>query len=343
MFHRTLAAFAALVSVITLLPQSAHATNPANRWEDRITLNAAGKYTVTPGTWTMNGIPIGQTWIGGGTVTGPGTASNFIRFPAGIVPNDFHYFGDTFVTPGGVTTFYIGDFYWGSYFAPLEIPLYAQQVGLDTNLSMTLDWIISPSDPHMQLAKNGVPIYLGPLSGFNPSMHNLMLVGVRPLSHTPPHQTFCFGDGSGTSCPCGNNSAPGSGEGCVNSHGLGGMLVATGDASVAGDTLVLQGSQMPPTSSVLYFQGTLPVGGGSGNVFGDGLRCAGGSVIRFDTQTNVGGASQYPSGGSPLISVKGMVVPGSTYVYQAWYRDSAAYCMPSGFNLTNAVSATWTP
>lgn len=343
MFHRYLAAFAALVSTITLLPQSAHATNPANRWEDRITLNAPGKYTVTPGTWTMNGIPIGQTWVGGGSVMGPGTASNFIRFPAGIVPNDFHYAGDTFVTPGGVTTVYIGDFYWGSYFAPLEVPLFAPLFGPDSNLLMSLDWTLSPGDPHMQLAKNGMPVYAGPLSGFLPAAHNMVLAGVRPLSHTPPHQGFCFGNGSGTNCPCGNNSAPGTEEGCLNSHGMGGMLVAVGDASVAGDTLVLQGTQMPPTSSVLYFQGSLPVGGGSGALFGDGLRCAGGSVTRFDTQTNVGGASQYPAAGSPLISVKGQVVPGSTYAYQAWYRDAANYCTPAPFNLTNGVSVTWTP
>src|SRR5204862_2760631 len=67
--------------------------------------------------------------------------------------------------------------------------------------------------------------------------------------------SFCFGDGSGTACPCANSSPAGQGRGCLNSLGLGGRLVAVGTASLAADTLVLAGSNMP-NSSALYFQGT---------------------------------------------------------------------------------------
>ena len=34
---------------------------------------------------------------------------------------------------------------------------------------------------------------------------------------------------------------------------------------------------------------------------------------------------------------------GGTRVYQAWYRNVMAFCTPSGFNLTNGLSLTWTP
>lgn len=158
-----------------------------------------------------------------------------------------------------------------------------------------------------------------------------------PSTGTP----FCFGDGTGTPCPCGNSGAPG--RGCANSIiAAGAQLSATGTASIANDTVVLQGTGMP-NSSVLYFQGTTQQNGGLGSVFGDGLRCAGGVVIRLGTKVNVGNQSQYPGAGDPSVHVRGMVtVPGSR-TYQAWYRNAAAFCTPAAFNLSNGVLINWTP
>jgi hypothetical protein len=153
---------------------------------------------------------------------------------------------------------------------------------------------------------------------------------------------FCLGDGSGTQCPCGNNSPVGAGSGCLSSVGTGGHLAGTGTASIASDTFVLVGSGMP-NSSALYFQGTSQTASGLGLVFGDGLRCAGGSVIRLGTKTNVAGSSQYPTAGNPLISVKGANVAGNVRTYQVWYRNAAAYCNPETFNLSNGLQATWGP
>jgi hypothetical protein len=95
---------------------------------------------------------------------------------------------------------------------------------------------------------------------------------------------------------------------------------------------------------VLYFQGTNPQNGGLGSVFGDGLRCAGGSVVRLGTKLNAAGASAYPVGGDPPISVRGMIPgAGATRFYQAWYRNSALFCTPNAtFNLTNGWRVTWT-
>ena len=98
-----------------------------------------------------------------------------------------------------------------------------------------------------------------------------------------------------------------------------------------------------PNSSALYFQGTTRTNGGAGNVFGDGLQCAGGAVIRLGTKLNVAGKSQFPSGSDPLLSVRGMVTPGATRTYQVWYRNASAYCTTSTFNLTNGLELTWAP
>ncbi len=158
-------------------------------------------------------------------------------------------------------------------------------------------------------------------------------------SGTPPPTAFCFGDGTGTACPCGNAGA--AGNGCANSVNPNGANLAwSGTASISSDTFTLLGTGMP-NSSVLYFQGTSQQAGGAGAVFGDGLRCAGGTVIRLLTKTNVGGASQYPDAGDVLISIRGANSVGNVRTYQAWYRNAADFCTPSTFNLTNGVEATW--
>lgn len=159
------------------------------------------------------------------------------------------------------------------------------------------------------------------------------------ISDQVPGVDFCFGDGSGTACPCANAGAPG--NGCASSvNAAGAYLGSAGTASVSGDTLVLTASGMP-NSSCLYFQGTTQL---AGSAFGDGLRCAGGSVVRLGTRTNVAGTSMYPSPGDLPVSVKGLVpAGGGTRTYQAWYRNAAAFCTSTTFNLTNGTSILWTP
>jgi len=134
----------------------------------------------------------------------------------------------------------------------------------------------------------------------------------------------------------------GSGTGCLSSLGVGAHLGGSGNASISADSLVLQGSQMP-NSSALYFQGSMQTASGAGSVFGDGLRCAGGTVIRLGTVANVGGGSSYPSGAQVPVSIKGMVSSGDVRTYQVWYRNAAAFCTPSTFNLSNGVEVPWGP
>ncbi len=156
----------------------------------------------------------------------------------------------------------------------------------------------------------------------------------------PTGSAFCFGDGSGLACPCANNSTPGNGQGCLNSLGQGGKIDAVGTPSISADTVVLTGTLMP-NSSALYFQGTNQAGAGAGTLFGDGLRCAGGAIIRLGTKNNVAGTSSYPVGADPLISVRGLITTPGTRTDQCWYRNAAAFCTISTFNLSNGYEIVW--
>jgi hypothetical protein len=172
-------------------------------------------------------------------------------------------------------------------------------------------------------------------------------VGAFDISETgttcvSPAVPFCFGDGTGTACPCGNSGA--AGNGCASSvNASGANLAGSGVSSVTADTFVLTGTGMP-NGATLYFQGTTQIAAGAGAVFGDGLRCAGGTVTRLGTKTNVGGTSAYPVGADAPIHTKGVIpAAGGTRDYQAWYRNAAAFCTPSTFNLSNGLEVIWLP
>jgi hypothetical protein len=152
---------------------------------------------------------------------------------------------------------------------------------------------------------------------------------------------YCFGDGSSTPCPCANASVPEQHAGCANSLGLGARLVDKGTSSLAADTLVLEGSQMP-AGNALYFQGTITTSGGAGAHLGDGLSCVGGTLIRLGSRTNVAGASQFPDFWGPSVSVRGLVTTPGTRTYQTWYRDASVFCTTANFNFSNGLLITWT-
>lgn len=159
----------------------------------------------------------------------------------------------------------------------------------------------------------------------------------------PNGTPFCAGDGSGTACPCGNNSPLGDNLGCVSSLALGGKLRGGGQSSVTTDSFVLTSTQVP-NGPALYFQGDAQMVGGAGVSFGDGLLCAGGNIIRLGVKFAAGGnTSSFPGVGDPLISVQGAVAPGDTRYYQAWYRDAViGYCTTAVYNLSNGLTVSWT-
>ena len=159
------------------------------------------------------------------------------------------------------------------------------------------------------------------------------LVGVGDFGNT-----FCFGDGSGTLCPCGNGGS--AGAGCANGSGLGGRLNSSGSASITSDDFVLEGSQLIGSQPGLYFQGNNAVNSGNGNNFGDGLRCAGGGVIRLQVRFASSGGT---SNTNTSIATKGGCAAGDVKRYQLWYRDPLTSPCGAQFNLSNGVEITWVP
>jgi hypothetical protein len=159
------------------------------------------------------------------------------------------------------------------------------------------------------------------------------------------YSNLCFGDGSATQCPCANNGSLG--NGCANSANPNGAhLAASGEPSVYLDSILLTASGMPSTVPALFFQTTNVINGGSGTTQGgfggDGLLCLTGTLIRLGTLVAAGGTAAYPSTGFPPVSVKGMVLPGSTRYYHVRYRNATNFCTPALYNTTNATVVHWT-
>ncbi|MCH2107021.1 MAG: hypothetical protein MK291_10300, partial [Planctomycetes bacterium] len=74
--------------------------------------------------------------------------------------------------------------------------------------------------------------------------------------------------------------------------------------------------------------------------FGDGLRCAGGGVIRL--QVRFAGVGGWSATTIPLASAGG-VSAGDTKRYQLWYRDPQTTFCGTGFNLSNGYEVVWLP
>jgi hypothetical protein len=163
-------------------------------------------------------------------------------------------------------------------------------------------------------------------------------VGDREFTGTP----LCFGDGSGASCPCGNSGK--TAIGCQNSAGTGGSwLSATG--AVNPDTIVLHVAGELPSAFSVFLQGNSVVGP---FVYGDGLRCAGGTLRRLYAKHASNGAVAAPEAGDPSITTRSAalgvpIVPGGRRYYQVFYRDPSATFCPQGstFNVSNAVKIDW--
>ena len=158
---------------------------------------------------------------------------------------------------------------------------------------------------------------------------------------------YCFGDGSGTQCPCGNNndgSLPGAG--CDNGSFISGaQLTGSGHASLGADTFVLTTIHLEPNNSGLYFQADNDLS--PGFIWGDGLQCAGGQLKRLGVRFAGGAGTSDTSGWATPISVRaGNILAGDTKRYQCWYRTTIAPPCGLGvndFNASNGLEVTWLP
>ncbi len=164
---------------------------------------------------------------------------------------------------------------------------------------------------------------------------------VRGLALTAgdkPAFSYCYG----VTCPCGNSDAE---AGCANSRGRGARIATAGTASVLADDLKLFITGAPANTTTIVFMGN---GLASGASLGDGLLCigSGSGLQRFSAkQTGVFGSLVIEDIRQTAMSEFGpafQVAAGSTWSFQAWYRDVNGPC-GSASNSSNSALVVFEP
>jgi hypothetical protein len=228
-----------------------------------------------------------------------------------------------------------------SYFAGAGCPAVSAPIGCDDDLctSPTLNSILT-------FAVTCGQVYAIQLGNHTEGadIFGTFSVAESGTTCSTPSTSFCLGDGTGSPCPCGNNSTTlGSGCGTTGSPG-GATLSSSGiasDETVSGptaDTLVLTATGL--TGPGLFFQANAAPGVIN---FGDGHLCASTGIQRMGVVFPAGGVASYPGGSTPAeIHLFGNSA-GQTKFYQCWYRSSPALCNPGvqNFALTQALSLAW--
>jgi hypothetical protein len=171
---------------------------------------------------------------------------------------------------------------------------------------------------------------------------------------TPLGTAFCFGDGSlPTPCPCvAPNTVPSpsgfAGHGCANSFNLDGALLAA-SGTLSPDTVVFE-CQVAPVFLAFGFLLKGNANDANGVASSDGIRCAGGQILRFGGHNaGTNGAEQgvwtYPNSVQTVhVSAATLQPAGQTAYYQLFYRNAAPnFCNASTANLSNGIELNWPP
>jgi hypothetical protein len=163
----------------------------------------------------------------------------------------------------------------------------------------------------------------------------------RRISVPPSLGTlYCFGDGAGTPCPCGNESAANTGAGCANSTGLGALLTASGSTSLTADDLVLLARNLPPSRGALLLSSAFKRNAGFGLPFRDGLLCLEPNVQRYAlVNSDAAGMAQWGPG---LGSNHTNWTRGTSLLFQVWCRDGGGPC-GFGANTSNGLEIALLP
>ena len=163
--------------------------------------------------------------------------------------------------------------------------------------------------------------------------------------------TCAPGIGGVVACPCGNPPVF-TGFGCDNSAATGGaVLAAMGGAFLSSDSLRFTTNGERATATSILVQGTSIVP--SGIVYGQGVRCLGGTTKRLFTRNANGGSITVPDfvSGELQVSVRSaalgaVIATGQTRPYLVVYRDPVVLggCpATSTFNATQTGLVTWAP
>ncbi len=160
----------------------------------------------------------------------------------------------------------------------------------------------------------------------------------------PKFESFCFGDGTGNQCPCGNNSALGHGGGCAHAAGNGGILQASGNPSIANNTLLfgLSSARLNSFSVLTSGDNRLPQMGnvGAGIQAFDGLRCTGGNFRRHGARSiNFNGVTN--NWGPGNIVQTGSFTAGQTRHFYVLFRTQETESCMTGLNSSNGVTVNF--
>lgn len=129
-----------------------------------------------------------------------------------------------------------------------------------------------------------------------------------------------------------------------NSAGAGALMASVGSTSVCAGDFTLRVTGAPANILGAFYYGPQAVQ----IPFGNGIRCVGGGstgIFRLLPVSNTGAAGSASKAldfsKAPVGSGPGQILPGSSWCFQFWYRDPAGG--GSGFNLSDAVQATFVP
>jgi hypothetical protein len=220
--------------------------------------------------------------------------------------------------------------------------------GTTERVSVNSDGVIGNNTSHLgSISADGrCVVFLSSASNLVPQAVPPFVYETYVRDRGPAIQAFCFGDGSGAACPCSNSGVPA--HGCDNSAATGGaILAASGVARLSADTLTLTSSSELSSALSIVLQGNVSIAAAN---FGDGLRCAGGALLRLYVKNAVGGVATAPAPGDPSVSARssalGDSIPaGAQRFYQTYYRDpNLGFCAaPAGnsWNVSSGLAIAW--
>jgi hypothetical protein len=139
------------------------------------------------------------------------------------------------------------------------------------------------------------------------------------------------------SCPTATNFCSAN----ANSAGGPATISLAGSSSISANNWVLEAAPVPNNWGIFFYGGNR-VAGGNGIVFGDGRLCVGaGQVYRGTPHMASGNVHSYDIDVANPPSVGGTITVGSTWHFQAWFRDPTGGS--SGFNLSDGLTVQACP
>lgn len=126
----------------------------------------------------------------------------------------------------------------------------------------------------------------------------------------------------------------------ANSTGSAAVISSNGDCSIAANAFRLEAGPVPNTVG-LFFYSQVQAGGGAGVPFGNGLRCVGGGapLFRLGASAIDGNLLGLDVDVTSPPQAAGALTPGSTWHFQAWFRDPSAG--GAQFDLSDGLSVTF--